>query len=72
VKTIGQLQADISASINQENIRQIAEEELNMKMPDSYQKIPVKVPKVNYSTVTQQIPEEKETTLISMFAALFQ
>jgi cell division protein FtsL len=65
------LQADISASINQENIRQIAEERLDMKMPDSYQRIPVNVPKVNYSTVTLQAPEE-ESTLISFFSTLIQ
>jgi cell division protein FtsL len=66
------LQAEISASINQENIRRIAEERLNMKMPDSYQKIPVNVPKVNYSIVTLQEPREEKTTLMSFLTALFQ
>ena len=40
------LQVSIGSRINQENIRRIAEERLNMKMPDSYQKIPVKVLKL--------------------------
>ncbi len=66
------LQAEISASINQENIRQIAEERLNMKMPDSYQRIPVNVPKVNYSTVTFQAAEEEKSTLMSLLSDLFQ
>jgi len=65
------LQAEISASINQENIRRIAEERLNMKMPDSYQRIPVNVPKVNYSIVTRQEPEEK-STLFSFLSDLIQ
>lgn len=65
------LQAEISTSINQENIRQIAEERLHMKMPDSYQRIPVKVPKVNYSQVTEQTGEE-EMTLLSFFKTLLQ
>ena len=65
------LQAEISASINQENISQIAEERLNMKMPDSYQRIPVNVPKVNYSTITLQAAEE-ESTLMSFFSDLFE
>ena len=34
-----------------------------MKMPDSHQRIPVKVPKVNYSMVTEIAPEEERTTL---------
>lgn len=66
------LQAEISASVNQENIRQIAEERLNMKMPDSYQRIPVNVPKVNYSTVTLKAPEEEKSTLISLLSDLIQ
>lgn len=66
------LQAEISASINQENIRFIAEERLNMKMPDSYQRIPVKVPKVNYSLLAQQVPNEEETTIISLFMNILQ
>ncbi|MBP7176050.1 MAG: cell division protein FtsL [Thermoclostridium sp.] len=65
------LQAEISASVNQENIRQIAEERLNMKMPDSYQRIPVNIPKVNYSTTTLQAAKE-ESTLISFFSDLFE
>jgi len=60
------LQVSIGAKINQENIRKIAEERLNMKMPDSYQKVPVKVPKVNYSTVTIEEQKEKEGILKSL------
>lgn len=66
------LQAEISASINQETIRQIAEERLSMKMPDSYQRIPVNVPKVNYSTITELPQEDEKTTLLSFFLALIQ
>ena len=66
------LQAEISTSINQENVRKIAEERLGMKMPDSYQRIPVKVPKVNYSMVTEIAPEEERTTLLSLLMALLE
>jgi cell division protein FtsL len=66
------LQAEIAASINQANIRKIAEERLDMKMPDSYQRIPVKVPKVNYSMVVENKSEEQKTTLLSYLAALLQ
>jgi len=66
------LQAEISASINQENIRRIAEERLKMKMPDSYQRIPVNVPKVNYSTITLQAAEEEKSTLMSILSDLIQ
>lgn len=66
------LQAEIGATINQENIRRIAEERLDMKMPDSYQRIPVKVPNVNYSMVTQTVTENEEKTFISFIAALFK
>ncbi len=66
------LQAEISTSINQETIRQIAEERLSMKMPDSYQRIPVNVPKVNYSTITELPQQEEKTTLLSFFLALIQ
>lgn len=65
------LQAEIGARINLENVRQIAEEKLNMKMPDSYQKIPVKVPKVNFSTVTQKTKED-EKSFKSLLLAFFQ
>ncbi|NLX77583.1 MAG: cell division protein FtsL [Clostridiaceae bacterium] len=66
------LQVSIGSRINQENIRRIAEERLNMKMPDSYQKIPVKVPKVNYSTLAVQAQEEKNSPLrtVLMFFGL--
>ena len=57
------LQVSIGSKINQENIRKIAEERLNMKMPDSYQKIPVKVQKVNYSTLNIEAQEAKNSTL---------
>lgn len=60
------LEVSIGSKINQENIRKIAEERLNMKMPDSYQKVPVKVPKVNYSTVAIESNEEKTNTLRSL------
>ncbi|AGC69148.1 cell division protein FtsL [Thermoclostridium stercorarium subsp. stercorarium DSM 8532] len=60
------LEVSINSKINQENIRKIAEERLNMKMPDSYQKIPVKVPKVNYSTVNLEEEKEKESFWKSM------
>lgn len=60
------LQVSIGSTINQENIRRIAEERLNMKMPDSYQRIPIKVPKVNYSTLALAEQEEKSTTLESL------
>lgn len=60
------LQVDIGARINQENIRKVAEERLNMKMPDSYQKIPVMVSKINYSTVTQVEEEDKKISLKSL------
>ena len=43
-----------------------------MKMPDSYQRIPVKVPKVNYSMVTEIAPEEERTTLLSLLMALLE
>ncbi len=65
------LLAEIGTTINLENVRQIAEERLNMKMPDSYQKIPVKVPKVNFSTVVQE-PREEERSLKSLLTALLQ
>jgi len=55
------LQADIGVRINLENVRKIAEEQLDMKTPDSYQRIPVKVPRVNFSRVSQEKPEEKKT-----------
>lgn len=64
------LEVSINSKINQENIREIAEERLNMKMPDSYQKIPVKVPKVNYSTVTVEGKEEKNGFLKTLFMFL--
>lgn len=60
------LEVSIGSKINQENIRRIAEERLNMKMPSSYQRIPVKVPKVNYSTFTLEEQEEKKTALGSL------
>jgi len=60
------LQVSIGSRINQENIRKIAEERLNMKMPDSYQKVPVKVPKVNYSTLVIESKEEKNSFLNSL------
>lgn len=65
------LQAEIGTRINLENVRQIAEEKLNMKTPDSYQKIPVKVPKVNFSTVVQR-PQEEEKSLKSLLMAFLQ
>lgn len=60
------LQVSIGSKINQENIRKIAEERLNMKMPDSYQKVPVKVPKVNYSTVSIVEQEQKKNIVKSL------
>lgn len=63
------LQAEIGARINLEKVREIAEKELNMKMPDSYQRISVKIPKINYSLVTQGIREESKTTLKSLILA---
>jgi len=65
------LQAKIGSQINLENVRRIAEERLGMKMPDNYQRIPVKVPKVNYSLVTGTVHEEEKTTLKSWIAAYF-
>ena len=65
------LQAEIGARINLENIRIIAENRLNMKMPDSYQRIPVKVPRVNYSLVNREIQQKPENTLISLIMAYF-
>ncbi|NLM28128.1 MAG: cell division protein FtsL [Clostridiaceae bacterium] len=65
------LQAKIGSQINLENVRRIAEEKLGMKMPDNYQRIPVKVPKVNYSLVTGTIPEREEKTLKSWITAYF-
>ncbi len=63
------LQAEIGAQINLENVRKIAEERLGMKMPDSYQRVPVKVPKINYSLVTGTIPEEKDSVIGSWLSA---
>lgn len=60
------LQVSIGSRINQENIRRVAEERLNMKMPDNYQKIPVKVPKVNYSTLSIVEQEEEQINLKSI------
>ncbi|NLG89339.1 MAG: cell division protein FtsL [Clostridiaceae bacterium] len=65
------LQAKIGSQINLENVRRIAEEKLGMKMPDNYQRIPVKVPKVNYSLVTGTIQEKEEKTLKSLITAYF-
>lgn len=65
------LQADIGARINLENIRTIAENKLNMKMPDSYQRIPVKVPRVNYSLVNKETQQESKHTLLSLIIACF-
>ncbi|MDD4296724.1 MAG: cell division protein FtsL [Ruminiclostridium sp.] len=65
------LQAEISARINLEKVRTIAENELNMKMPDSYQRIPVKIPKVNYSLVMQEIGKEEKASLKSLIMAYF-
>lgn len=65
------LQAKIGSQINLENVRRIAEERLGMKMPDNYQRIPVKVPKVNYSLVTGSVREEERKTLKSWVAAYF-
>ena len=61
------LQAEIGASINQENIRRIAEERLNMKMPDSYQRIPVKVPRANYSMIAENTAEKDNSIFKSIF-----
>lgn len=66
------LQAEISTSISQEHVRQVAEERLSMKMPDSYQRIPVNVPKVNYSKVTSLPKDEQKTTLSSILSSLLQ
>mgnify|MGYP000883784754 CR=1 FL=1 len=66
------LQAKIGSQINLENVRRIAEERLGMKMPDNYQRIPVKVPKVNYSLVTGAIQKEERSTLKSWIAAYFK
>lgn len=65
------LQAGIGSKINLEKVRTIAETELNMKMPDSYQRIPVKVPKVNYSMVNQEIKQDTKTILKSLIMACF-
>lgn len=65
------LQAEIGSKINLEKVRTIAETELNMKMPDSYQRIPVKVPKVNYSMVNQEIKKDTKITLKSLIMAYF-
>ncbi|HEY8499410.1 MAG TPA: septum formation initiator family protein [Clostridia bacterium] len=65
------LQAKIGSQINLENVRRIAEEKLGMKMPDNYQRIPVKVPKVNYSLVTGTVHKEERKTLKSWIAAYF-
>lgn len=65
------LEVSINTKINQENIRKIAEERLNMKMPDSYQKIPVKVPKVNYSTFSLTEQEEKSTPVLKAVLTFF-
>lgn len=64
------LQVSIGTKINQENIRKIAEERLNMKMPDSYQRVPIKVPKVNYSTLNIDTQEEKGGTLKALLLFL--
>jgi len=65
------LQAEIGARINLEKVRTIAENELNMKMPDSYQRIPVKIPKVNYSLVMQEMNTEGTSSLKSLIMAYF-
>jgi hypothetical protein len=65
------LQAKIGSQINLENVRRIAEDKLGMKMPDNYQRIPVKVPKVNYSLVTGTVHKEETKTLKSWIAAYF-
>lgn len=65
------LQAEIGARINLENVREIAENKLNMKMPDSYQRIPVKIPKVNYGVVNREIEPKTKITLKSLIMACF-
>ncbi|NLY18282.1 MAG: cell division protein FtsL [Clostridiaceae bacterium] len=65
------LQAEIGSKINLEKVRMIAENELNMKMPDSYHRIPVKVPRVNYSLVNQEIGQDTKSILKSLMMACF-
>ncbi|HZK27761.1 MAG TPA: cell division protein FtsL [Thermoclostridium sp.] len=66
------LQVSIGSTINQENIRKIAQERLNMKTPDSYQRIPIEVPKVNYSTlaIVEQEAEQIDFKSILLFLGI--
>ena len=48
------LEVDILASINLDRVKEIAETDLNMHKPESYQVVVVNVPKNNYSVVVDQ------------------
>ena len=45
------LEVEIATSINLDRVKEIAETELNMHSPESYQVVEVSVPKNNYSVV---------------------
>jgi cell division protein FtsL len=58
------LEVDIATSINLDRVKELAEANLDMHKPDSYQTILVSVPKNNYSVVMDQayINETTEDT----------
>ena len=62
------LRVDIETSINRDNVKKIAEEQLGMHKPDKFQVVPVSVPKNNYSVVLdQQYIEDASGTKNSFF-----
>ena len=48
------LEVDIATSINLDRVKEIAETQLNMHKPESYQVVVVSIPKNNYSVVVDQ------------------
>lgn len=60
------LEFDIEASINLDRVQEIAETELNMHKPESYQVVLVSVPKTNYSVVVEQAYIDETTQNASL------